>query len=155
MQEQQSKVEELLADAAIANKYSSPGCYAIYIDDLLVYIGKSRNMLERLAQHIECIEQDTNKSNKYRVLHEAHQSGHKIRFDVLFYCKKHYQDSIDAEIGKVEGELIRQYRPPLNYQIPEFSNWRKFTVNRKAKEITLSEILSTSGQTLKKNCPHF
>lgn len=148
MSEYQSKIDELLADAAIANKYSSPGCYAIYIDDLLVYIGKSRNMLERLAQHIECIEQDANKSNKYRVLHEAHQSGHRIRFDVLFYCNKKYQDSIDAEIGKIEGELIRHYKPILNYQIPEFSNYHKFTVNRKAKTVTLAEILAASGQNL-------
>lgn len=138
--------EDLLQDSSIVNKYLSPGIYAIYIDDLLVYIGKSRNMLERISNHIEKIQQDNNTTNKYRVLHEARQTGHKIRFDVLFYCQKQHQDSIDAEIGKMEGELIRHYQPPLNYQIPAVGNYHSFTTNKSAKTITLSQLLDKSNK---------
>ena len=32
--------------------------------------------------------------------------------------------AIEEEIGEKEGEFIRRYLPPLNYQIPKAENWR-------------------------------
>ena len=48
---------------------------------------------------------------------------------------------LEEEIGAKEGELIRAYRPPLNYQIPTAANWRKFTTNPAAHTITLTDLL--------------
>ena len=115
-------------------KYDRMGIYSITIDDELVYIGKSENMLKRLCNHLFGI--DGGRGNKYAVLRQAIQEGHKISFDVMETC----QDT--EELGEREGVLIRAYLPPLNYQIPKETNWRSYTVNKKAKYITLLEILN-------------
>jgi hypothetical protein len=39
----------LLKKAYLVNKYKRAGIYSISIDDELVYIGKSNNMLKRIA----------------------------------------------------------------------------------------------------------
>lgn len=50
-------------------------------------------------------------------------------FDVLYYAKnKRYWDIVE-EIGQKEGELIREYRPVLNTQIPKAEDWHKWEVN--------------------------
>ena len=36
--------------------------------------------------------------------------------------------AIGEEIGRKESELIRQYMPELNTQIPKEDNWRKYEV---------------------------
>ena len=51
------------------------------------------------------------------------------------------EGDIEDDIGRAEGRLIRKYRPPLNYQIPKEDNYHSFTVNRRAKWVTLEEIL--------------
>ena len=43
------------------------------------------------------------------------------------YAQGSDYDSIDEEIGRREGELIREYMPMLNTQIPDENNWRKYT----------------------------
>ena len=95
-----------------APKYEHAGIYCIKIDDKIVYIGKSGNMLRRIAQHYAGIQMGTEK--KYRILSEARRKGHKLGFDVLYYAKsKQYMDKL-AEIGEKEGEYLRQYHPILN-----------------------------------------
>ena len=64
---------------------------------------------------------------KYMILAEKKRSGCSINFDVMYYAKGEDYDSIDEEIGVREGELIREYMPPLNTQIPDKDNWRRFT----------------------------
>lgn len=113
-------------------KYSQSGIYCISIDDELVYIGKSKYMLMRLCSHLQSIDIDR-KSNKYNVLRKACATGHKISFDVMEYCK-------EEDLDKREGVLIRAYMPPLNYQIPK--EVRGWTANKRAKYITLEEILN-------------
>ena len=63
---------------------------------------------------------------KYMILAEKKRSGCSINFDVMYYAKSDDYDSIDEEIGVREGELIREHMPPLNTQIPDKDNWRKF-----------------------------
>ena len=109
------------------------GCYAIFISDRLVYIGKSINMKRRLQEHIYYIKHPekynsiNEGSNKYKVLNEAYNRGFEIRFDVIYYGN-------DIDIKEVQ--LINNYLPPLNYYLsPEQRN-------DIALSITLNEILT-------------
>ena len=49
--------------------YEHPGIYCIKLDDQIVYIGKSKNMLERVASHYVGIKQGS--ELKYRIIAEA------------------------------------------------------------------------------------
>lgn len=119
----------------LADKYNHAGIYCIKLDDQIVYIGKSENMLRRVAFHYVGIKKGSEK--KYRILGEAQRKGHAISFDVLYYAKqKHYKD-IEEEIGSKEGEYIRQYKPVLNTQIPKAENWRRWELN----EVDAREVL--------------
>lgn len=133
--------EELRANQEVVDKYDTAGIYAVYIEDKLVYIGKSRNMLCRLAQHIFYTQNlQWTKSHKYKVFNLAQVMGYNVRFDVLYYSSTLGEES-DDEIGYKEGEYIRQYLPPLNYQIPRVDDYHHFTINRTAKTISLLDIL--------------
>lgn len=133
--------EELRANQEVVDKYDTAGIYAVYIEDKLVYIGKSRNMLCRLAQHIFYTQNlQWTKSHKYKVFNLAQVMGYNVRFDVLYYSSTLGEES-DDEIGYKEGEYIRQYLPPLNYQIPRADDYHHFTINRTAKTISLLDIL--------------
>ena len=123
-----------------APKYEHAGIYSISIGNQLVYIGKSTNMLLRVAQHYVAIKQKS-KEHKYTVLAEAQARGLPINFGVLYYAQRKTLPAIKKEIGAKEGEYIRAHRPPLNYQIPKASDWAKFDVNPKALTITLSQLL--------------
>ena len=117
-----------LKQRGLAAKYEFAGIYCIKVNEKIVYIGKSGNMLRRIAQHYAGIQRQTEK--KYAVLAEARRRGHNINFDVLYYAKStRYADKL-AEIGEKEGEFIRKYQPILNTQIPKEDDWHKFD-NRK------------------------
>jgi hypothetical protein len=60
-----------------------------------------------------------------------------IQFDVLYYAQGTNNEDIIEEIGQKEGQLIRQYRPLLNTQIPKAEDWRKWDV----KPINAEEVL--------------
>ncbi len=135
----EQEVYNQLKEKGLEQKYGKPGIYSISIGDQLAYIGKSKNMLERIANHLVQIETNS-KSNKYRVLGQAIAAGRKINFDVMYYSPLLLEQEIEEDIGNKEGELIRQYLPPLNYQIPKKENFRKYECNKKAMTITLQEI---------------
>ena len=117
-----------LKQRGLAAKYEFAGIYCIKVDEKIVYIGKSGNMLRRIAQHYVGIQRQTEK--KYAVLSEARRRGHNINFDVLYYAKStRYADKL-TEIGEKEGEFIRKYQPILNTQIPKEDDWHKLD-NRK------------------------
>ena len=119
-----------------AAKYEHEGIYCIKIDQNIVYVGKSTNMLRRVAQHYVGIQNE--KETKYKVLAEARRRGHNINFDVLYYAKsRNYVERL-VEIGEKEGEYIRQYQPVLNTQIPKAEDWTRFDV----REIDTEKILS-------------
>ena len=107
-------------------KYEHAGIYCIKIDNTIVYIGKSTNMLRRIAEHYVAIKTNRDNRSKYYVLAEAKRKGHAINFDVLYDAKAKYYASIGEEIGRKEGEYIRQYMPVLNTQIPKADNWHQY-----------------------------
>ena len=135
------EIEKWLLNQGLGDKYNHPGLYCIKIQDKLVYIGKSLNMLERIANHLAHIE-FPQKTHKYQILAEARQRGYDVQFDVLYYSQKKNLKDIELDIGNEEGRLIRKYRPALNYQIPKEGDYTKYTVNRMAKYITLERILN-------------
>ena len=112
----------------LSPKYEHAGIYCIKLNDQIVYIGKSRNMLVRIAEHYVGIKQGS--ECKYRILAEAQRKGYSVDFDVLYYAKNQRYWDIVEEIGQKEGEYIRQYRPVLNTQIPKAEDWHKWEVNR-------------------------
>ena len=126
-----------LKQRGLAAKYEFAGIYCIKIDTTIVYIGKSGNMLKRIAQHYVGIQKESEK--KYRILAEARRKGHDINFDVLYYANsRRYADKL-TEIGEKEGEYIRIYNPILNTQIPKEENWSHFEV----REIDEEAIIDT------------
>lgn len=131
----QENVYHWLKRKGLAPKYEHAGIYCIKVDDNIVYIGKSMNMLIRVAYHYTEIKRGTEK--KYRILAEAQRKGHAITFDVLYYAQSQSNYRKKLEIGQKEGELIRAFNPILNTQIPKEDNWRKWDV----KEVDAKEVL--------------
>ena len=107
-------------------KYDHAGIYCIKLDNQIVYIGKSTNMLYRVAEHYVGIQMGS--EVKYRILAEAVRKNHSITFDVLYDASSFGREQIQEEIGNMEGEYIRKYRPVLNTQIPKADNWRSYDV---------------------------
>ena len=142
------KYEEYLnlIEEQAPQKYGKPGIYSISIGNILVYIGKSHNTKERIAAHLCAINEysDKKNANKYVVLREAVKEKMQIHFDILYISDKEDEKSIEEDIGYQEGVFIRQYLPPLNYQIPKEKDWHKFTTNKNAKTVSLREIMGTT-----------
>ncbi len=139
--------KELSQDQKIREKYRGAGIYQIYIDDILVYVGKAGDLLERVAEHIAEIRYVDKKSpNKYKVLAQAQRMGHQISFDVLYYSPFTSGNEMNDDIGFMEGKYIRQYLPFLNIQIPKENDYKKYTYNKRAKYITLDSILYEGHQ---------
>ena len=132
-------VYAMLQRRGLSPKYEHPGIYCIKLDDQIVYIGKSENMLRRIAEHYVGIKKGTTK--KYRILAEVQRNGYPVDFDVLYDAKRKRIAAIKEEIGRKEGELIRKYRPVLNTQIPKAEDWRKWDVNTVDAREVLRDLL--------------
>lgn len=132
-QEQIKQLEQKITEES-GTKYDCGGIYSISIDNKLVYIGKSNNIKNRLANHMLCII-DKDPGNKYRVMRTAIDKGHQITFDKVQRC------DVQERIAWLEAYWIRHYMPPLNYQIPKLDDPSKFEINKHARTITLEEIL--------------
>lgn len=120
-------------------KFQCAGIYSISVNNKIVYIGKSNNILYRMAEHWASMLNPT--ENKYKVLAEAKRRNYNIRFDVLYSAKAQSRADIEEEIGEREGYYIRLFMPVLNYQIPTEENWRKFTTNKGALIVSLDQIM--------------
>ena len=120
-------------------KYDHAGIYCIKLDNQIVYIGKSTNMLYRVAEHYVGIQ--TGSETKYRILAEAARKNHSITFDVLYDASSFGREQIQEEIGNMEGEYIRKYRPVLNTQIPKADNWRTYDVVQVDARKVLQQLL--------------
>ena len=131
----EENVYKWLKRDGLADKFEYPGIYEIRIDDQTVYIGKSKNMLRRLAQPWVGI--NTESERKYRILSEAKNNGHTVSFGVLHYAEELLPLRLDEELGEKEGEFIRAYRPILNTQIPKAEDWHKWNVS----EVDAREVL--------------
>lgn len=123
----------------LADKYRHAGIYCIKIDADIVYIGKSANMLRRIAEHYVGIK--TGSEKKYRIIAEAQRKGHTITFDVLYYAKSKGIANQLAEIGNKEGEYIRLHKPILNTQIPKAEDWKKYDNNQVNAREVLRQII--------------
>lgn len=123
-----------------SKKFQCAGIYSISLNGKIVYIGKSKNILYRMAEHWASILRP--QANKYKVLSEAKKRNLTIKFDVIYQAKSKSKKDIEEEIGEREGFYIRTYLPPLNNQIPLESNWRSYTTNPNALQITLDQILN-------------
>ena len=121
-------------------KYDHAGIYCIKLDNQIVYIGKSTNMLYRVAEHYVGIQ--TGSEVKYRILAEAVRKNHSITFDVLYDASSFGREQIQEEIGNMEGEYIRKYRPVLNTQIPKADNWRSYDVVQVDVRKVLQQLLA-------------
>ena len=137
-------VYAMLRRKGLSKKYESPGIYCIKINHNVVYVGKSMNMLKRVAQHYVGIK--TQSERKYCILAEVQSRGYTIEFDVLYRAKEQNYDDIQEEIGQKEGEYIREYLPILNTQIPKEDNWRKFRVQTVDAEAALAALLNKSEE---------
>ena len=122
-----------------SKKFQCSGVYSITVNNKIVYIGKSKDILYRMAEHWASM--GNPKENKYKVLAEAHRRRYNVRFNVLYTAKSTTRAEIEEEIGEREGYFIRLYQPPLNTQIPKEENWRSYTVNRGALNISLDDIM--------------
>ena len=142
-----TRVKEIYDDLIkqdLSGKYKHAGLYCIKLEGKIVYIGKSKNMLQRIAEHMAEIENKNIRAHKYKILQQAQDRGITIQFDVLYYSTRVLESAIEKDIGRKEGIYIRRYRPPLNYQIPKVEDWHKFKVNKEARKVTLDEILRQS-----------
>ena len=135
----EDRVYAMLKRDGWAKQFEHPGIYEIHIDGQTVYVGKSKNMLRRLAQHWVGIK--TESERKYRILAEAKRHRHAVGFSVLYYAVELTPKLIEEELGEKEGEFIRAKMPVLNTQIPKADNWQSYEINEIASTITLSEIL--------------
>ena len=122
-----------------SKKFQCSGVYSISINNKIVYVGKSMNILHRIAEHWASM---TNpKENKYKVLAEAKRRKMIVSFDVLYSAKNNIRTDIEEEIGEREGYYIRKLMPSLNYQIPKEDDWHAFTTQKGALNISLDQIL--------------
>ena len=96
-------------------------------------------MLYRVAEHYVGIQ--TGSETKYRILAEAVRKNHSITFDVLYDASSFGREQIQEEIGNMEGEYIRKYRPVLNTQIPKADNWRSYDVVQVDVRKVLQQLL--------------
>lgn len=128
-----ANMEKIIA-AGKKEKYDHYGIYCIKVDGQIVYVGKSRNMLKRIAQHMYEIEYNK-KKNMYLVLREL-KSTHQISFDVLTETT----EEDDNEMGHAEAYAIRHHQPCLNVQYPHLDDFMKYDYCKRAKTITAKEI---------------
>ena len=135
---------QIIEDSA-PGKFTGACIYSISINNKIIYIGKSTDTKHRIASHmlnIDYPESESYNSHKYQIMREAKQQGYKLKFDVMYKSQETDPQKIEEDIGKQEGVLIRQYLPPLNYQIPKEEDWHKFKVNKQATRITLEQLLA-------------
>lgn len=119
--------------AGAKDKYDHYGIYCITVDKKIVYVGKSRNMLKRIAQHMYEIEYN-NKKNMYKVLKQL-KSTHQIGFDVLTVT-----DEDDKQLGRAEAYAIHHHNPCLNIQHPHLDDYMKYDYDKRAKNISAKEV---------------
>ena len=106
-------------------EHARAGIYGIYLEDKLVYIGKSNNMLRRWVQHMEEIEYMGATTVKYDVLRQAMKLGFQSSFKELIQVN----EGGAKKLGELEGEMIRKHLPPLNQKVPKEEDWQKTTMN--------------------------
>ena len=62
------------------------GVYGIYLENNLVYIGKSSNLRQRFIQHESCIKTKKASSKMYEQLHWFYSRNYNIEIKILEKC---------------------------------------------------------------------
>lgn len=102
----------------VGNKYDYAGIYAIKISGKIVYVGKSKHMTRRIAEHWRGIEWNKSRVDKdghldkYWVLREARRRNLRVEFDVL-----NRVDDIE-NLNGIEAFWIKVMKPVLNVRRP-------------------------------------
>lgn len=136
------RYEALILDKTKKNKYNNrKGLYYISINNKIVYIGKSTNILCRLANHLYEID-NNNKTKKYIMLRALRQAGYTIKFDVLQYM----DNATDTEISIAEAIEIRKHLPVLNLQLPALDGSQHWETHKRAKKLTYSLLIEYLGE---------
>ena len=123
-----------------------PGVYTLKALDKIVYVGKSKNLKDRLLQHMFHIEYyndwdiPSEKVKKYELLAEIKDKHIEIVPSVIFTAYNDAYCSTDSQIGRMEAYYIRKYQPYLNTQIPELFNYFKYTYNNYVDTIRKDEF---------------
>ena len=100
------------------NVKKETGIYGITIDNIIVYIGESKNVYDRCCQHIYEIENAMlNKEKKYLLLLSAELGGHNIDCVGLDYGNYN-----ELELKKAQYNLIKLLNTPLNKESPNDEN---------------------------------
>lgn len=146
---QEEQIKNNLIQNGYQSKYDHAGIYCIQANDLIIYVGKSINMLNRIVNHIVEITKSNPREHKYKILKQLQQAGYCLKFNVLYDSPKKLPDAIEKDIGYKEGVFIRKYKPLLNTQIPKVENWRQFNINKKARTITIEEAIKYIQEDLR------
>ena len=95
--------------------YKKAGVFGIFINGILSYIGKSRNILVNWLFITQTVTNDIHevKAKIYQELIREHYSGSKISFRVIEFC--YDTDNLDIKLENMKKKWIRYYKPPLNY----------------------------------------
>ena len=105
----------------------SSGIYAITIDDLVVYVGKAKNMRRRVRGHIRHA-LNGHSRDKYRLLLAAIEKHHVVRCIILEECA--IKDLDEKERYFINGNCL-----PLNTQLSGSSLLPRNILNENLEEI--------------------
>lgn len=122
------------------------GVYCIYVQDQPVYVGKSKELVFRLASHYFQIFHLPPTDHKYDVIQQAVKRWGK---DCVSYEILSVSDDKD-KIGYTEAYYINQYNPPLNIQIPSLKNYMLYK-SRSINNITVDNLLKTPEARLEES----
>jgi len=117
----------------LAEKYEHAGIYCIKIDEKIVYIGKSHNMLKRVAQHYAGIQMQSER--KYRILAEAQRKDMPSISMSFTERSKHDTLQLRRKLEKKRASTFVYTRPHLT---------RKFLMWRIGANLTSIKLLRTS-----------
>lgn len=86
------------------------GIYAIYIDDIIVYVGKSINLPYRVHEHEMGIKSGKGTASWYYIANQFYIRNFTFSMKVL-------EEADEEDILEKEEEYIRKYRPIFNERI--------------------------------------
>lgn len=138
------KRKQIIIDSGKKDKYNKQGLYGIYLNNKLVYIGKSTNMLVRIANHMLAIDGIGGDKDawKYNMIRQAIADGYRVRFDVIAEmegCSCH-------ELSLEEARTIGCRKPILNKQLPALDGSNSWSWNPNAKGKTYEDLKKFFGQ---------
>ena len=112
----------------LLNKYAPSifphemGVYAILVNNLVMYVGKSKNIRERALAHIYTIQETVTKimigehtEKKYRVLADAILQGYNLEIVTVTNCEPERLDDLEMEYINELGAPLNTYRPKRHY----------------------------------------